>query len=193
MLIKALYEAISIEFDDDRDLETNTPSVLLTAPTGKAAFNIRGQTLHGAFQLPISQYGKGEVNRLSVDVSRSMCIALKDLKVLIIDKISMVGDVIFSWIDKRLRDIFGSSLPFGGISVIVLGDFYQLSPVASSPLYSTKPPSDPYLTTFGTRLWKEFAVHRLVQIMRQRDDFYFAVAVNNMAVGEMTQNDVALF
>ena len=96
MLIKALYEALCI----DRDLDMNTPSVLLRAPTGRAAFNIQGQTLHGAFQHTISQYGNGDFNRLSADVSHPMSASLKDLKVLIIDEFSMVGDIIFSGLIK---------------------------------------------------------------------------------------------
>ncbi|KAG2192949.1 hypothetical protein INT47_004688 [Mucor saturninus] len=193
MLIKALYESINVEFDGERDTEINTPIVLLTAPTGKAAFNINGQTLHGAFQLPVNQYGSGGVNNLSADVSYSMAVALKDLKVLIIDEISMVGNIMFSWIDKRLRDIFDGSLPFGGKSVIVLGDFFQLPPVMSSPLFSTSLPKDPYLAAFGSNLWKDFKIHKLTQIMRQRDDLRFAIALNNMAIGEMTPNGIQLF
>ncbi|KAG2193629.1 hypothetical protein INT47_007461 [Mucor saturninus] len=143
--------------------------VLLTAPTGKAAFNIQGQTLHNAFQLPVSQNDNAALGALSASVSHFMSVGLKDVRVLIIDEISMVGVKIFGLIDQRLRTIFDATLPFGGISVIVLGDFFQLSPVAAKPLYTSK------------------------QIMRQRDDLQFSIALNNMAVGKMTPQDINLF
>lgn len=56
-------------------------------------------------------------------------ISLTSIEVIIFDEISMVGDVTFSMIDQRLRHLFQPHKPFGGKSVIVSGDFFQLQPV----------------------------------------------------------------
>ena len=191
-LICAIYQSLLREFDFGRERDMSTPSVLLTAPTGRAAFNIQGQTLHSAFQFPISQNGDKCINQLSADVGHSMAVALKDLRFVIIDEISMVSKKHFGWIDKRLRDMFEPSIPFGGISVIVFGDFLQLPPVGGSSVFA----SDTTLTIsslFDFDLWSLFKVHKLIEIMRQRDDVPFAVALNNLATGSMTPVDIALF
>ncbi|MEG1463229.1 MAG: AAA family ATPase, partial [Anaerorhabdus sp.] len=137
LLIRALHQSLMREFDynnTDRDLEK--PSVLLTAFTGRAAFNIFGLTIHSAFNFPVSQAGKNSYNTLSASFAQSMSVALNDLKVVIIDEISMVSDVMFGFIDKRLRDIFNPDVPFGGRTIIVVGDFLQLPPVGASSLYT---------------------------------------------------------
>ncbi|EPB84752.1 hypothetical protein HMPREF1544_08473 [Mucor circinelloides 1006PhL] len=71
-----------------------------------------------------------------IHVSHSMAVALRDLRVVIMDEISMVGYLQFGWIEKRLRDIFDSQKPSGGISIFVFGDFLQLPPVMAAPVYS---------------------------------------------------------
>jgi exonuclease III len=195
-LIEAIYQSLVREFDKDRDRDMSTPSVLLCAPTGKAAFLIKGQTLHTAFQLPVSQRGSDGLTHLSSEIASSMKNALKDLRVIIIDEISMVGTSTFSWVDSRLRSIFSfdHKKPFGGKSIIVFGDFLQLPPVMASPLYSTRlsRSENQISSLFTGRLWPLFQVHKLDQIMRQRDDLQFAIALNNMATGTMTNEDINL-
>ena len=87
--------------------------VLLTAPTGKAAFNIRGMTLHSAFALPVTEFN-GEMPNLSSDVCNTLRSKLSCLKVIIIDEISMVGSKILSQVNNRLKAIMDNSLDFGG-------------------------------------------------------------------------------
>jgi len=105
--------------------------VLTVAPTGKAAVNIAGLTAHSALKLPV----KEEFRRLAQDKMFALQIKLADLKVLIIDEISMVGANAFFRIQDRLNQLFTGSkacrndYDFGGLHVIVFGDFYQLPPV----------------------------------------------------------------
>lgn len=118
---------------------------------------------------------------------------LRDVQVFIIDGISMVGQTMLESIDERLRDMFYSTKPFGGKSLLVFGDFLQIAPVHSVPLYSsTIANQNGFATLFGTRIWDLFSVHRLTQIMRQRDNIMFAIALNNMARGETTPQDIVL-
>lgn len=162
LLIKALYQTLIRHYDKNLNRDLNSQSVLLCAPTGKAAFNIQGMTLHSAFHLPLNQ---AELQQLSSSVSNSMAVDLVDLKVVIIDEISMVSSRSFLWIDQRLRDIFLQEKSFGGKHVILLGDFWQLPPVHDSTIF------DPYRNDPLKRLkcidiWNTFKVHYLTTIMR---------------------------
>lgn len=88
LIINVLCQSPIREFDSDPDREMMRLSVLLCAPTGMAAFNIYDQTLHAVFEFPNSQ---NTLSALSADVSHSMSVALRDLKIVIIDEISMVS------------------------------------------------------------------------------------------------------
>lgn len=192
LLVSALFQGLMRLYDGNiLDHDRQLPSVLLCAPTGMAAFNIQGQALHAAFHLPVNQHGNN-LTELSADVANTMRTHLLELQVVIIDEIFMVSEKHLRWIEKRLRDIFTTQQPFGGKSVIAVGDFNQLPPVMALPVYSMRS-SDPYAEPFGTRLWDLFTVHTLTTIMRQREDADFANALSNMARGSMTPADISLF
>lgn len=101
----------------------------MLAPTGRAAYNIMGNTIHSA--LTISAFHSLKTYK-SLDSSRlnTLRCQLGAVKLIFIDEISMVGNNMFHvQINNRLKDIKGSSLPFGGVSVIAIGDLFQLKPV----------------------------------------------------------------
>ena len=97
------------------------PTVLLTAPTGVAAINIDGTTQNTGDVLPAKSDQKKTQMRLS----------LCELKLIIIDEISMVGNTTLLHIHQRLKEIFdtNNSQLFPRISIIALGDLYQLPPI----------------------------------------------------------------
>jgi ATP-dependent exoDNAse (exonuclease V) alpha subunit len=133
-LIKALYQSI-LRFHNS--LPGSNPEairVALCAPTGKAAALIDGMTLHSFLSLPVNQC-KHKLVKLDCDVSNRIGVKLKDLQLLIIDEISMVGFTMFQQVDARLQQIMKSKEPFGGISVVVLGDFNQLRPVGDKYIF----------------------------------------------------------
>ena len=72
---------------------------------------------------------QGTYNHLSADELNTFRIKYRHLKVVIIDEISMVGNMTLSFIDTRLQQLTGSKAAFGGLSVIAVGDLYQLKPV----------------------------------------------------------------
>lgn len=74
------------------------------------------------------------------------------LKVIFIDEISMVGCGMFSFINLRLQEIKGCKMPFGGVSIIAVGDLFQLKPVMDAWIFSQ--PSADY-GPLATNLWKE--------------------------------------
>ena len=93
-LIKALYEGLVRYYNSLPSTNPDTTKVLLTAPTGKAAHNIHGMTLHSAFALPVTEFG-GEMPNLSSSVLNTLRSKLLSLKLIIIDEISMVGSKYF--------------------------------------------------------------------------------------------------
>ncbi|KAJ1528129.1 hypothetical protein ONE63_008043 [Megalurothrips usitatus] len=188
LVINTLYQTLFRLLNSSPDSDPDIPKILLCAPTGKASFNIGGQTIHSAFKLPLNQK---ELNHLSSNISHTLSTKLHDLKVLIIDEISMVGQHILDMIDQRLRHLLCKDVPFGGVSVITVGDFFQLRPVCARPLYYPES-SNPYAEIFGETLWRKFKVFQLKKIMRQ-NEMQFQVALNNLARGKLTKSDIRLF
>uniref|UniRef100_UPI00358E7FB6 uncharacterized protein n=1 Tax=Myxine glutinosa TaxID=7769 RepID=UPI00358E7FB6 len=146
-------------------------SVLLTAPTGVAAFNINASTIHSTFsisvgaKLPYQPLGDEKINSLRSKLS--------SLQIIIIDEISMVDQKLITYVHGRLRQIkqCRDFSPFGNVSVIAIGDFYQLSPVKGKSLYAEN---------VGFNLWTDlFHIAELTQIMRQKDG-EFAETLNRL-------------
>lgn len=81
-------------------------------------------------------------------------------------------------------------MPFGGVSVIVVGDLKQLPPVKGQPVFMPLDQSD---TAIFSNLWGHFKYFELTEIMRQRDEKQLIIALNNLADGKMTQDDIDLF
>lgn len=126
-LTNALYEALIIYLNSVAGENPDDVKVVKVAPTGKAAYNIKGNTVHSAFQLPANrgwEYCTLDSDRLNTIRSK-----LRNLKIIFIDEISMVGSGMFNFLNLRLQQILGSKLPFGGVSLITVGDLFQLQPV----------------------------------------------------------------
>lgn len=109
--------------------------VCVAAPTGVAAFNVEGQTLHSLLSLPT----KGEYKDLQGQRLHNMQQSFKDKKYLIIDEMTMVGRKLLGQVDSRLRQVFPqqSDQLFDGCSCLLFGDFSQLPPMMDLPLYTT--------------------------------------------------------
>lgn len=125
-------------------IKENTPkNCAIVAPTGVAAINAGGTTIHSFFQLPFSPYipfgnfnGSNEVavdkhslfNKIKLSTERKE--VMQQLELLIIDEISMVRADVLDAIDTVLRAVRSRfDLPFGGVQVLYIGDLYQLPPV----------------------------------------------------------------
>ena len=110
--------------------------VAKAAPTGVAANAINGVTLHSLLRLPISK-NLTELPPLTPTELSNLQAKLRAIRYIIIDEKSMIGLRMLSYIDSRLRQIFPSHQDqfFGGRSIMLLGDFYQLPPVMEKPLY----------------------------------------------------------
>ncbi len=109
----------------------------VTATTGKAAYNIKGVTVHSLLKLPIGSRGKKDLT------GESLCRLqenVKEIDYIIVDEYSMLGQVAFGWIDRRCKQATACfDKVLGGKSFILTGDPGQLPPVADKPLYHAKP------------------------------------------------------
>ena len=97
----ALYEALMRYLNSVPGENPDEVKVLKVAPTGKAAFNIKGNTLHSAFKIPANrgfQYCTLDADRLNTITAQ-----LKRLQVIFIDEISMVGSGMFNFLNLRLQ------------------------------------------------------------------------------------------
>ncbi len=114
-------------------LKENTPKrMIVTAPTGVAAINAGGVTLHSFFQLPFGPYVPGsDIQRQAEQrrFSKEKINIIKGLDLLVIDEISMVRADVLDGVDAVLRRYKHRHLPFGGVQLLMIGDLHQLSPV----------------------------------------------------------------
>lgn len=149
-----LIHAISSLFEDKED------TLFRCAPTGTASYLIKGATLHSTFG---PTFINNEKNDATFDRRvQNMPYPNYDLvKVLIIDEISMVCGSDFQLLDRHLRRVKRqTSLPFGGVQVILFGDFFQIKPVDEKSGYC-----------FNTPLWElVFSPnsYKLTQVVRQK-------------------------
>ena len=116
------------------------PSADLTcavaAPTDLATFNVGGMTIHSLLQLPIEHEGKTcNYWAISKASQRVMKTTLRDVKMIIIDEISMVSSLTLAYIHLRLEEIFATGDWFGSKNVLFVGDLLQLQPVNGCPVF----------------------------------------------------------
>ncbi len=108
--------------------------VVVAAPTGVAAINARGVTLHSLFQLPFGIHLPGVKRQESGNfairkIGRKKLALIRSIELLVIDEISMVRCDLLDAVDETLRHIRRNSAPFGGVQLLMIGDVEQLSPI----------------------------------------------------------------
>ena len=120
-----------------RTKDPEKPRMMRLAPTGVAAINIEGTTIHSALGIPVGRYGN-TIPKLSDKMRSSLRNKLSALQVLIVDEISKISNKLLLYIHQRLVEIFGCSadLPFAGLTVMFCGDFYQLPPIKAKTIYA---------------------------------------------------------
>ena len=187
--LKAVYQGLNRILNNTPGQQTNDLTTLLIAPTGKAAHNIKGHTIHAAFHVPANQ-SLSNYTQLSWDNLNSYLSKYQNLKWIICDEISMVSNYMLKFIHLRLQEIKSNNLLFGGVNIIAVGDMFQLKPVMGQFVFEN------YKNDYGplaTNLWKEnFKIYQLSDIMRQKDDKKFAELLNRLRTGTHSQNDIKL-
>ena len=170
-------------------IENTKKKFAVCAPTGVAALNVSGQTIHSLFGLPLGLLGTEDVARHLGRRSREV---LRSIEMLVIDEISMVSADLLDAMNRMLIAARGKNRgPFGGVQVVMFGDPYQLAPV---------PPSDPaergwlaenYQSNwfFDAHVWRDADLERyeLNEIFRQHDEG-FKTILNAIRDGSCTQD-----
>ena len=183
-IYQGLYRLLNKHSGDDCSIS----HALLIAPTGRAAYNIHGCTIHCAFMIAANQ--KLEHRALSWDNLYILRNRFHKIKWILLDEFSMVGNTMLKLIHLRLQEAKGNQLLFGGVNIICVGDLYQLQPVMQSHIFMD------IATEYGplaTNLWKEyFTIFELTEIMHQKDDQEWKEVLSRIRVCDHTSADIEL-
>jgi len=189
-------------------LKGNTEKrMVITAPTGVAAVNAGGVTLHSFFQLPFGPFIPGSdahetSRRRMFRFSREKKQTIKSLDLLVIDEISMVRADLLDSVDAVLRQQRRNDQPFGGVQVLMIGDLHQLSPVAKPEEWQLLKPHYESVYFFSSHALgrTELITIELNHIYRQSDARFIRllnqVRDNRMdatAMAELNQRYIANF
>jgi len=153
----------------------------LTATTGRAAIDIEGQTIHSWAGIGICQSKEtalGQVNQRKPPQER-----IRSTSLLIIDEISMLSANTLDILDHVFRCVRGQDRPFGGMQIILCGDFFQLEPVKAKEGFA-----------FQSPLW-DTLIHRTheLQTIYRQSDLAMCTALNKVRTGEVDEQTMRLF
>ncbi len=180
--------------------KTTKKKFVVLAPTGIAAINAGGCTIHSFFKLPFhplvpddSRYA-GNRLRDFLKYSKEHCKLLKSVELIIIDEISMVRADIIDFIDRILRVYSGNMrLPFGGKQMLLVGDVFQLEPVVTRDEREilNRFYENPHF--FSARIFREFQLVsiELTKVYRQNDEVFIGV-LDRIRTNSATSADLQL-
>ncbi|XP_066915086.1 uncharacterized protein [Clytia hemisphaerica] len=178
-LLTTIYHSLS-KLLMYRGGEPTKERILVLAPTGVAAINVNGTTIHTGLIIPTTDFFPLNASSKSNLQKKLSCV-----EIIMIDEVSMVPSRLFRNIDERLRKIFDVDKPFGGKSVLLCGDLYQLPPIFRDLIY--KPDCSTVHGIIAFELWRSFQMAELTEVMRQRDDIDFIDLLNQIRVGELDE------
>lgn len=164
-------------------LEKTTKNHIVVAPTGVAAINAGGVTIHSMFQLPLTafvpdtafvdlniatnRHGLAKHTRYNKEKRK----LLRELDLLVIDEISMVRCDMLDALDFLLRRTRGVDLPFGGVQLLAVGDLFQLAPVVKDHVWNVLQPYYKHPYFYDAIAWKQASAVtiELTHIYRQNE------------------------
>lgn len=164
--------------------------VIILAPTGIAAINVGGQTLHTGMAMPVSvTYNHKDIRNLKRNREKFGVNSATNL--LIIDEISMCNSAQMFFIDETLKKIRKSKEPFGGLQVCMFGDFYQLGTVVKKEDKREYFKQHGFPEPFYYGKWDSLGINvfTLNKIYRQKDS-QFSDILDRVRRGETTQSDL---
>lgn len=154
---------------------TTKKRVAVLAPTGIAALNVRGQTIHSFFGFPPRLLNKTEIEK------RPNNRVYKNLDMIIIDEISMVRADLLDNMDLFLQKNRNDRRPFGGVQMVYFGDLFQLPPVVSTPFeknyFSTVYPTPYFFSAFVLHK-TPLQMVELTQVYRQEEKNFISLLDN---------------
>jgi hypothetical protein len=176
--------------------EHSDKKLLVAAPTGVAAINAGGVTLHSLFQLPFEPYipgvGYGE-NTARFRMTKQKIDLLRSIDTLVIDEISMVRADLLDAVDASLRRYRSSLQPFGGVQMLYIGDVFQLPPVAKEEEWSLLSPHYQSQFFFHAKVWEKASplYIELKKIYRQKEQKFIEL-LNKVRHGNLNSDDVIM-
>ena len=160
-------------------------NIAVVAPTGIAALNVLGQTIHSMFR-----FKPGFIHAGEIKYDRRKL--FKELQLLIIDEISMVRADVFDAIDQFLKLARKNDAPFGGVQVCVIGDLFQLPPIVSSEekTFFAQFYDSPFF--FATKAYSaaDFKCIHFQTIHRQNDEVFIRI-LNSIRSGTCSESELA--
>ena len=167
-------------------------NIVVLAPTGVAAENAGGMTMHHFLRIPMKPYLPDHtvlptLYKLEPGIEE----VVRNLDVLIIDEVSMVRCDQLDAIDMILKHYRNSRKPFGGVQLVMFGDLYQLSPVVKPEEWEEMKPYYKFVYFFCSYVFKKmnYKVVELLHIYRQEDG-YFKNLLNNIRVADVSKKDL---
>ena len=165
-------------------VEESRKRVVVVAPTGIAAINAGGVTIHSFFQLPLHPFIPGAKIESKFAFSKEKRSILKTIDLLVIDEISMVRSDLLDAVDSVLRRFRNKGKPFGGVQLLMIGDLQQLAPVVTdedlqllSPYYPT-----PYFFDSRALGMTDYVTIELKEVYRQQDETFISI-LNSIRCG----------
>ncbi|MFQ7114124.1 helix-turn-helix domain-containing protein [Hallella bergensis] len=172
--------------------EHSSKRMIVVAPTGVAAINAGGVTIHSFFQLPLSPYVPGTSIKDRFDFGKEKRRIIRTLDMVVIDEISMVRSDLLDAIDFVLRRYRDHTQPFGGVQLLMIGDLQQLTPVVT-------PQDEEILRThydtpyfFGSKALQKisYVTIQLTHVYRQQDQDFIHI-LNHIRDGKPQPQDIA--
>ena len=170
-------------------VESSSKRVVVVAPTGIAAINAGGVTIHSFFQLPLHPYIPGVKVESKFAFSKEKRSIIRTIDVLVIDEISMVRSDLLDAVDSVLRRFRDRNKPFGGVQLLMIGDLQQLTPVVTdeeaellSHYYST-----PYFFGSHALAKVDYVTIELKHVYRQHDEGFISI-LNSVRSGRPSQS-----
>ncbi|MDR1121375.1 MAG: HRDC domain-containing protein [Dysgonamonadaceae bacterium] len=172
--------------------EQSPKRMVVVAPTGVAAINAGGVTVHSLFQLSLGpylpEYQQANDNFQLFRFNKEKINILRSLDLLVIDEISMVRADLLDGVDAVLRRFRDRTQPFGGVQLLMIGDLQQLSPVIKDEEWSLLQPhyKTPYFFSSHALQKTDYIGIELKTVYRQSDDTFIAI-LNKIRENNMDQ------
>ena len=161
-VLQALYQGLYHLICNTAGQNRDDCWILVVVPTGKAAYNVKGSTIHSALHIPASQ-SLHDYKQMSHYTLNTYQINYKHLQWIFFDEFSMACNNILRYIHLCLQEIKHNNKPFGGINIIAFGDLFQLQPVKGHFIFMDLQSN---YGPLATNLWCEyFSFYELDKIM----------------------------
>ena len=169
----------------------NNKNVVVLAPTGVAAKNAGGVTIHSFLHLPLGPYIPGMRMHKLYALNEEEIKIVNRIDLMIIDEVSMVRCDLLDEIDDVLRHYRKSKLPFGGIQIVMFGDLYQLMPVAPDEDWEKlkEKYESPYFFSSKILRKMDYPMFEL-KIIHRQDERNFVTLLNNVRLGHVSSTEL---